>query len=168
MAEVLARYARLPDVEHGVYVLVDVRAPENPLARSGVAPGEDRLVSAAPYGVVLHSAGNDFQPSVELAVLSAEPDLDPDGDGPAWEREERVAFDSTSGTIRLASVNGVPAGEDVRLPAPGRYAVRVRCRGRAEADARRGRELFSTGVEEWSLALWPLPAVRPARAPDPR
>lgn len=158
MAEVLARYARLPDVEHGVYVLVDVRAPENPLARSGVAPGEDRLVSAAPYGVVLHSAGNDFQPSVELVVLSAEPGPEPDpdaGDGPEWEREETVAFDATSGTIRLASVNGVPAGEDVRLPAPGRYVVRARCRGRAEADARRGRELFYTGVEEWSLVLWP-------------
>lgn len=36
-----------------------------------------------------------------------------------------------------------------------RYAARVRCRGRAEADARRGRELYCTGVEEWSLELWP-------------
>ena len=84
-------------------------------------------------------------------VLSAEPDADPDG----WEREATVAFESTSGTVRLASVNGVPAGDDLRLPAPGRYAVRVRCRGRSGADARRGRELFYRGVEERLLELWP-------------
>jgi hypothetical protein len=157
VAEAVARYVQFPDVEHGVYVLTDVLAPENPLSRSGVAAGEDRLVSPGRYGVVLHSAGNDFQPSVELSVWTAEPGTDrDDGVGDAvWEREATVEIEASSATVRLASVNGVPAGPDVRLPAPGRYAVRVRCRGRSEADARRGRQLFFRGVEEWSLELWP-------------
>ncbi|MGW6128520.1 hypothetical protein ACWFNE_00705 [Cellulomonas sp. NPDC055163] len=162
MTEVVARYLQFPDVEFGVYVLVDVLAPESPLERSGVGPGEDRLVSPAPYGVALHSAGNDFAPSVELRVLSGEPDDGPADDGPAgigpggsWERVATVEFEATSGTVRLASVNGVPGGEDVRLPARGRYAVRVRCRGRAEVAALRSSTSFFTGVEEWSLDLWP-------------
>ncbi|MGY4644915.1 hypothetical protein [Cellulomonas sp. URHB0016] len=154
MAEVVARYVQLPDVEFGVYVLTDVLAPENPLSRSGGTRGEDRLVSTAPYGAVLHSAGNDFQPSVELRVLSGEPTADPVDAGGTWEREATVDFEAISGSLRLESVNGLPAGEDVRLPAPGRYAVRVRCRGRADAAARRGRELFYSGVEEWLLELW--------------
>lgn len=155
MADVVARYVLFPDVEYGVYVLTDVLAPENPLARSLVAPGEDRVVSEAPYGVVLHSAGNDFRPSVELVVWSDQPTADPAADH-GWEREACTQFEAISGTVRLASVNGVPGGDDVALPAPGPYAVRVRCRGRAQADARRGREGFDTGVEEWSLALWPV------------
>lgn len=155
MAEVVARYALSPDVEFGVFVLVDVRAPENPLARSTVRPGEDRLVSAAPYGAALHSAGNDFSPSVELRVLSGEPDPEPADAGASWEREATAEFGAPSGTVRLASVNGVPAGADIRLPAPGRYGVRVRCRGRAEARALRSAEEPVTGVEEWLLELWP-------------
>ena len=157
MAEVPARYVRFPDVEHGVYVLVDVLAPESPLAVSAVRPGEDRLVSPARYGVGLPSAGNDFRPFVELQVWSAQPgaqtvdDL-PDG---RWEREATVELESPSGTVRLVSVNGVPAGEDIALPAPGRYVARVRCRGRADVEALRSRAAFFTGVEEWSLTLWP-------------
>lgn len=159
------------DVEYGVFVLRDVLAPRDPLEWSVVGRGQDPLVTAAPYGAVLSSAGNDFRAVVDLTVGTAPPGDGPAGDGlagdgpagagpagagEAWEREETVAFEAVSGTVRLASVNGVPAGDDVRLPAPGRYALRVRCRGRAAAAARRGRVFGYTGVEEWSLELWPV------------
>jgi len=58
----------------------------------------------------------------------------------------------------VRSVDAVPAGEAFTAAAPGDLLrLQAWCRGRTEADARRGRDLFYEGVEEWLVRIWSVP-----------
>jgi hypothetical protein len=138
-----------PEVQYRIFVLQDSRGAHSPLAAG--APALDQLVLAAPGGLVLGSAGNDFQPQVLIQVWPTAPAPSEED----WDQVDEVTFECPSGRARLASIQGTPAGPDVPLGPPGTYHVRVHCRGRTEAAARLGRELFYRGVEIWLLQVWP-------------
>ncbi|HET8660833.1 MAG TPA: hypothetical protein VFM55_17755 [Micromonosporaceae bacterium] len=135
-----------PAVSHHTFVLADPYSAETPL--TGEPP--DDLVAAAPGGALFATAGNDFTPTVDVELWGAEPPAA----GDEWEDVDEATIDNGSGTARIQNVHGEPAGPDLTL-APGRYHVRAYARGRSEAAARLGIELFYTGVEEWLVRLWP-------------
>ncbi|MEU4425543.1 hypothetical protein AB0F81_33390, partial [Actinoplanes sp. NPDC024001] len=101
-------------------------------------------------GVVPGPAGNDFRPTLTLQLWSAAPPAD----GGAWDAVEEAGLELPTGTVRVESVMGLPAGPDLPVGAPGRYRLRAHCRGRAAARALVGRRLHYTGVEIWLMQLW--------------
>ena len=145
----LRRYEVSPYVEFGLFQLSDSIAVGAPLAFD--SPGT-RLFEGGEGGVLFGSAGNDFYPTVWLELWAGEPLPVQDG----WDRVEESDFDSNEGRLQFSSVNAAPTGEEIVLPGPGTYQIRVHCRGREEAAARRGRSEYLNyrGVEEWLVQLW--------------
>jgi hypothetical protein len=67
----------------------------------------------------------------------------------------------------MLAILGRPAGPDLTVGS-GRFRLRAHCRGRAEARARIGVDLYYHGVEHWLLQLWPVGGLpEPPRAQAP-
>ncbi|MFI9605040.1 hypothetical protein ACIHCX_35370 [Streptomyces sp. NPDC052043] len=114
-----------------------------------------QLAVPAAHGVLLRTGGNDFYPTVRLEVWSAEPEPQ---DASRWEAVEEADFQSVTGTLLLKEWDGGPVGNPVCAGQPGTYRLRTHWRGRAQAEALIGEELYYEGVEEWLLQVWPLEA----------
>lgn len=143
------RYEVSPYVEFRMFQLSDsinVGAPLSEFDRSG-----SDLFIGGTGGVLFRSAGNDFYPTVSLELWVSEPPPDPG----IWGRVEQSDFDSHDGILQFMSVMATFAGEEIRLPGPGTYAIRAYCRGRDQAAALHGKALNYHGVEEWLVQIWP-------------
>ncbi|MCX4908635.1 hypothetical protein [Streptomyces sp. NBC_00878] len=140
----------MPRIEYRHFQLVDdgasVEAPDG-WARS------PHMVVAAGHGAILRTGGNDFYPLVRVEVWSAQPDPQ---DPSLWEVLEEADLRSDSGSLLLREWDGGPVGDPLPIERLGSYRLKAHCRGRAEAEALIGDELYYEGVEEWLLQLWPL------------
>jgi hypothetical protein len=161
-ARLQASHQLQPEVEYRMFLVHDVMA--DPLA--GNVPDGEWIVHAGPGGVVLGSGGNDFFPAVTLELWSGTPAADP---GP-WDAVDEADFEVGSGLLRVRAVLGRPAGPDLSVGV-GRFRLRAHCRGRAQARARIGAELYYHGIEHWLLQVWrvgELPERRPVEDPADR
>lgn len=149
-ARLLTRCTAWPRVEHRTFVLRDPQAVGSPL--DAPAP-RGRVCVPGPGGVVLSTGGNDFYPEVTLEAWSAEPPVPAE----PWEVTEETGFTAPSGSVQVRDLQNAPSGQEAELGAPGAYRVRACSRGRAEAEALVGHELYYEGVEEWLLQVWPEP-----------
>ena len=71
---------------------------------------------------------------------------------------EESDFQCDTGTVLLCEWDGGPVGDPVDVGRQGAYRLRAFCRGRAQAEALIGEELYYEGVEEWLIQIWPLNA----------
>jgi len=84
---------------------------------------------------------------------------EPESQSPAgWEAVEESDFQCDTGTVLLCEWDGGPVGDPVDVGRQGAYRLRAFCRGRAQAEALIGEELYYEGVEEWLIQIWPLNA----------
>jgi hypothetical protein len=144
-----AAYHFRPRVWDGMFLLLDPLHPENPLAAG--APDLERLTLPGPGGVVFGSGGTAFFPTVSVEVWQQEPPPHPE----PWDAVEQTGFESSTGRLRVCSIDGAPGGPDFPAGQPGTFQLRAHCRGRSEASARLGVELDYEGIEEWLIQIWP-------------
>ena len=126
-------------------------------------PGADHVIDAnadlvdvGPAGLVLMSAASDHRARVRVEYWRSRPDASTVPPGAAT-KEGQVEIDAEP--LVLA---GVTTGELHELPAPpaaGLFGVRVICEGRAELEAIEPIDPLAdvTGVERWTIQLWPEP-----------
>ncbi|MFE2596637.1 hypothetical protein ACFXCZ_09055 [Streptomyces sp. NPDC059396] len=142
----------LPRIEYKQFQLVeDQKALDLPADWARQVAG-GRIAVPGGAGLLLATGGNDFYPAVRVEVRGVEPP----GEDALWEVVESAEIRTESGVLRVRTWDGGIVGEGLSV-APGRCRVRVHCRGRAEAAALIGQELYYEGVEEWLLRVWPLP-----------
>jgi hypothetical protein len=137
-----------PQVEHRTFMLRDPQAAGSPLDAPEV---RNRVAIAGTAGVVLETGGNDFYPAVTVESWSAQPPP-PEGQ---WDTIEDLDFTAPSGTVQVRDLQNAPAGPELQVGPPGTYRLRACSRGRAEAAARIGHDLYYEGVEHWLLQVWP-------------
>ncbi|WP_328335982.1 MULTISPECIES: hypothetical protein [unclassified Streptomyces] len=139
----------MPRIEYRQFKLVDdgalLEVPES-------WPQAGEIVVAAGRGVLFTTGGNDFYPKVRVEVWPTEPGI---REETAWEVVQEVDFLSETGTVELREWDG-PTDAAMRVGAVGPVRLRAHCKGRAEAAALVGQELYYEGVEEWLLQIWPL------------
>jgi hypothetical protein len=137
----------------------------DPLA--GGVPAPDQLLRPGPGGMVLGTGGNDFYPSVTLQLWGDAPPRQPG----TWEAVEESEMWLPTGRLQVGSVTAGSAGPVLVAGPPGRFGIRAHCRGRSQARARIGVELYYHGLEQWLLQVWPLdidePEVPCAPAAEP-
>lgn len=85
-------------------------------------------------------------------MWSGEPQSQSEGE---WEDQDEVTSTSNTGLGLLRERDGGPVGSPIELGNRGSYRLRAHCRGRAQAEAVIGEEMFYEGVEEWLLQVWP-------------
>ncbi|MFJ2774689.1 hypothetical protein [Streptomyces sp. NPDC087300] len=139
-----------PRIEYHQFKLVDL---DGTLDVPNNWPQHSRIATAAGHGVLFHTAGNDFHPFVRLEAWPTEPPRQADG---LWEVAGEAEFLSDTGTLLLREWDSGPACDPISIGLPGAYRLRAYCRGRAEAKALIGQEMYYEGVEEWLLQVWPL------------
>ncbi|MGW0737232.1 hypothetical protein [Streptomyces sp. NPDC002851] len=148
-AERLAHCTARPRVEHRTFVLKDPRASGSPLDAPSI---RGRVALPGPGGAVFSTGGNDFFPDVTVESWSAQPPPPDDG---AWDVIEELDFTAPSGTVQVRDLQNAPAGGELELGPPGDYRLRACSRGRVQAAALIGDDLYYEGVEEWLLQVWP-------------
>ncbi|MGW2223817.1 hypothetical protein [Streptomyces formicae] len=141
-----------PCVEYHQFKLVDLEAA---IDVPDGWPQESRIATAAGHGVLFWTGGNDFHPTVRLEAWPTEPAPHADG---VWEVSGEAEFVSDTGTLLLREWDSGPVGDPLPVGSPGPYRLRAYCRGRTEAKALIGQEMYYEGVEEWLLQVWPLNA----------
>ncbi|MFP8903928.1 hypothetical protein [Streptomyces atacamensis] len=135
-----------PRIEYRQFLLRDEEAPHH---SARLRPGH--ITHPTPHAVVFTTGGNDFYPEVRIEVWTSRPPHSDD----QWETVETADFAAPSGRVRVREWDQGPAGDGIDLGAPGTYRLRAYCRGRTEAAARVGQDLYYHGIEEWLLQLWP-------------
>jgi hypothetical protein len=146
MPELLAAIDSTITVEYGQFVLQEVSMARNALTVG--EPSGDWLVVGGAGGLLLHSAGNDHDPTVRVELWDAEPPAAPG----EWDRVVTVACDLAD-QVRLQSVTAAMAPEVLTLAQPGPHHARVHEGGRA-ATAELDEGTFAEGVERWLIQLW--------------
>lgn len=142
----------MPRIEYRHFQFVDQDGATEPPDGWSDTPG---LLASAGRGVLLRTAGNDFYPVVRLEVWSSEPQPQSEGE---WEDQDEATFTSETGLGLLREWDGGPVGSPLELGNRGSYRLRAYCRGRAQAEALIGEEMFYEGVEKWLLQVWPAEA----------
>jgi len=135
MAGVVASHRMAPLVMYRMFLLWDPASGDSP---ADLIPADGEVLAAQPRGVVFSSAGNDFYPRVDVEVW----DGPPAADNTAWDVTAEGAFVAPAGLARLQALSGNPAGPDITLGAAGPWRLGASCRGRGEATARVGVDLF--------------------------
>ncbi|WP_250033085.1 DUF6461 domain-containing protein [Paractinoplanes maris] len=110
------------------------------------------LADATAGGVVIRTGTADGHVQVQVAVLAEAPsDDDEDFQDDDWEEIVDVSWPATEGAASIIGPGPRARGLDrVTPPWPGDYRIRVRARGRDEADAH---------YEAYNLAVWSAPAA---------
>jgi len=139
--------------EYNMFQLADIHSlPTGDLDSVPAAPSDDDLVTVKDNYATFNSALADNYPYVVIEYWSAEP---PDAEG-AWERlaERKITFEG--GQLRLFSqIDRRPGQHELQIP-PGRYHMRVWCRGRKQAQAlAESDDMYPHSVEHWLIRLWP-------------
>ncbi|WP_141753669.1 hypothetical protein [Streptomyces luteocolor] len=139
-----------PCVEYRHFMLLDedgrIDTPEG-------WPDDAHFAAGAGRGVLLGSGGNDFHPLVRIEAWSAEP---PQQEAGAWESTSEADFVSETGNLYVREWDRGLVEGPIATGSTGRHRVRAYCKGRAEARALIGKDLYYEGVEEWLLQVWPL------------
>ncbi|MEW2811006.1 hypothetical protein AB0929_28550 [Streptomyces massasporeus] len=118
------------------------------------APAEDDIVQIPGEGWRLTSSDNDFYPSVRLEVWDG-PAPQPSG---SWEYE-RAFHSPMADHLAVVDLGGVCYGE-IQLR-PGRYHLRLLCRGRDHVEASLALDPFppegphEDPLEVWVVQIWP-------------
>lgn len=118
------------------------------------APAEDAIVQIPGDGWSLTSSDNDFYPVVRLEVWGG-PAREPTG---SWDYE-RVFRSPLGERLCVVDLDGVVYGEIVLRP--GRYQLRLLCRGRDHVEALVALDPFppqgphEDPLEVWVAQMWP-------------
>jgi hypothetical protein len=137
-------------VDHFQFSLVDAWGHDH-WPRLGTTPIP--FLETADGVVKFSSAATDHHAAVRLEAWTHEPPAPPG----AWEAAREVTVPVASGTVALWQLMGGRSASDLAftLGPPGRYQLRVHCRGRAAAQAL-GPATWRHGVERYLLQFWPV------------
>ncbi|MGP3927223.1 hypothetical protein [Streptomyces sp. 8N616] len=120
-----------------------------------VLPGprheDSQIIKTGDFGLILHTGGNDFYPTVHVEAWPTEPPEQTT----KWDVVEEIDISVPSGKVMVREWDGGPASDPLHVGPPGSYRFRAHSRGRNEAAARVGHDLYYHGVEQWLIQLWP-------------
>ncbi|MDI5961589.1 hypothetical protein [Streptantibioticus silvisoli] len=151
-----------PLVSYTTFVLIDHDADYS-RAASARQPDGTGLVKLWDEGLLLHSHGNDFRPSV---VLNSWPQAVPAPDG-EWDVSGPHAIRLSSGRLKVRNLLEWDDSEPLSLPTDGGYWIRTARRGQPEEATEYGDFGPEDVLEEWTIDLWPA-ADGEAPPPAPR
>ncbi|MFD5557799.1 hypothetical protein ACFWIA_28660 [Streptomyces sp. NPDC127068] len=117
--------------------------------------GSGALLTEFPGRLDVESAGHTHVAAMLVEVWDAEPVAQPVAD---WDDRGDAEIVLASGELAVWGVTAGPLEETLRLSdGPGRWAVRLYVRGRAEV-ARLAQEGVPVGVERYLVQVWPTEA----------
>ena len=144
----IASFTAEPRIEYRQFMICG-KAGEVVLAGSRHEDGH--IIKMGDFGLILHTGGNDFYPTVRVEAWPVEPPVQT----AKWDVAEEIDISLPSGTVMVREWDGGHASEPLRVGTPGSYRLRAHSCGRNEAAARVGHDLYYHGAEEWLIQLWP-------------